>query len=298
MASSYRTLASRFVHILRPYPLRSYWLPATDTTDDLPPLKTIQELKETDPKTGEKRIGNNFVYEMELSALANRLGFTVSQLPSLQQALVDKSVMSSEEEKEGHNSQLELVGKEILTTSVRGYLRNLYPNLKEVHVKDITKYLTNEPALVKIADYIGISNLIVIREGCNESAVSKCLKAVFGAVHADIGEKAAHSVIQQLIIPQLKDADLKDLIVINDPMKTLQRMLYRQSRPKPVPRMIKETGRLSHFPTFVVGIYSGKELIGEGVGSSINRAKTEAAATALRHHYMKEIKGGWKRQKE
>ena len=297
MASSCRTLVRCFFHILRPYPLRRYCLPATVTSNSFPPLKTIQELKEIDPKTGEKRIGNNFVYEMELSALANRLGFTISQLPSLQQALIHKSALSSEEE-EGHNLQLASVGKEVLTTYVHGYIDNAYPNLEHSHVQDITRYLTDEPALVKVADYMGISNLILTREDYNESTVGKCLKAVFGAVHADRGKIASDSVIQRLIIPQLKDADLKDLITIDDPIRTLHKMLRRQGRFRPVPRILKETGRLTHFPTFVVGIYSGRELIGEGTGSSIKRAKAEAAATALRYHYMKEIKGGRKRRKE
>lgn len=38
-------------------------------------------------------------------------------------------------------------------------------------------------------------------------------------------------------------------------------------------RLLKETGRFSNSPVFVVGIYSGNEQLGEGFGSSLNMAE-------------------------
>ena len=38
-------------------------------------------------------------------------------------------------------------------------------------------------------------------------------------------------------------------------------------------RLLKETGRLSISPVFVVGIYSGGEKLGEGFGSSLKIAE-------------------------
>ena len=39
------------------------------------------------------------------------------------------------------------------------------------------------------------------------------------------------------------------------------------------PRLLKETGRFSVAPVFVVGIYSGREKLGEGFGSSLSMAE-------------------------
>ena len=38
-------------------------------------------------------------------------------------------------------------------------------------------------------------------------------------------------------------------------------------------RLLKETGRLSNSPVFVVGVYSGIEQLGEGFGSSLKMAE-------------------------
>jgi dsRNA-specific ribonuclease len=37
--------------------------------------------------------------------------------------------------------------------------------------------------------------------------------------------------------------------------------------------LLKETGRQSHAPVFIVGMYSGFEKIGEGYGSSLKMAE-------------------------
>ena len=39
------------------------------------------------------------------------------------------------------------------------------------------------------------------------------------------------------------------------------------------PRLLKETGRFSNSPIFVVGIYSGPDQLGEGFGSSLRMAE-------------------------
>jgi large subunit ribosomal protein L44 len=38
-------------------------------------------------------------------------------------------------------------------------------------------------------------------------------------------------------------------------------------------RLLKETGRFSNSPVFVVGVYSGAEQLGEGFGSSLKMAE-------------------------
>lgn len=38
-------------------------------------------------------------------------------------------------------------------------------------------------------------------------------------------------------------------------------------------RLLKETGRLSNSPIFVVGIFSGADKLGEGFGSSLKMAE-------------------------
>jgi large subunit ribosomal protein L44 len=51
-------------------------------------------------------------------------------------------------------------------------------------------------------------------------------------------------------------------------------------------RLLKETGRYSNSPVFVVGIYSGEDKLGEGFGSSLKMAEYRAAEDALHRLYL------------
>jgi len=49
---------------------------------------------------------------------------------------------------------------------------------------------------------------------------------------------------------------------------------------------LKETGRFSNSPIFVVGVYSGADKLGEGFGSSLKMAEYRAAEDALHRLYL------------
>lgn len=53
----------------------------------------------------------------------------------------------------------------------------------------------------------------------------------------------------------------------------LARTVSRFGRERPISRLLKETGRLSNSPMFVVGIYSGADKLGEGFGTSLKMAE-------------------------
>jgi large subunit ribosomal protein L44 len=53
-----------------------------------------------------------------------------------------------------------------------------------------------------------------------------------------------------------------------------------------VPRLLKETGRYSNSPIFVVGIFSGADKLGEGFGSSLKMAEYRAAEDSLHRLFL------------
>lgn len=72
-------------------------------------------------------------------------------------------------------------------------------------------------------------------------------------------------------------------------MVKLFRITEKLGRKRPIARLLKESGRLSISPVFVVGIYSGLDKIGEGYGSSLAMSEERAAKDALANYYMKEL---------
>ena len=71
-----------------------------------------------------------------------------------------------------------------------------------------------------------------------------------------------------------------------NPARELARLCARENFEAPVGRLMSETGRYSRNAVFVVGIYSGTNLMGEGHGGSLDEAKTRAAVNALKGWYL------------
>jgi large subunit ribosomal protein L44 len=83
-----------------------------------------------------------------------------------------------------------------------------------------------------------------------------------------------------------RKVDLQGLIKFIDPKQTLLETVRKFSWERPVSRLLKETGRYTHSPVFVVGIFSGEQQLGEGFGSSLKMAEYRAAEDALHRLYL------------
>jgi large subunit ribosomal protein L44 len=76
------------------------------------------------------------------------------------------------------------------------------------------------------------------------------------------------------------------MLKFRDPKVALTETVAKFGREIPVSRLLKETGRFSNSPVFVVGVYSGAEQLGEGFGSSLKMAEYRAAEDALHRLYL------------
>lgn len=260
---------------------------ATDTSNELDALKGI------DARTGEPRLGRNFNYKMELTTLAKRLGYELESLPSLQTALTHRSANWRGTPQE-HNGRLAVLGKTALIHYVQEYIYFKYPKMDAKSLLDICNELTHSSTLSDLTSQLGIVELLLTKvkpsDGQYQNMLGKSFNAILGAVYSDQGALAARKLVNSFVISILKSSDIRDFLKLHKPVFILTEILKREGKPRPEARLLKETGRLSHFPTFVMGVYSGDQFLGEGSGSSLSRAKNEAMASAIRSHYMKELK--------
>ena len=256
-----------------------------------------------DPCTGQPRIGGNWSYKAELHAFAHRLGFDSEQLPSLKKALIEKSSVrvssprvaadGSERRYIDHNGRLSVLGRAVVGHYVLEYLYFTYPNLEGGMIEDLCSFLTCEQTLVELANHLGVTELIrtrhVLNEAQNNYIINDSFCATVAAAYNDIGPKAARKIVHDFVVTQLAGKDLNELIKLEHPRFMLQTLLKSRGQPRLVPRLIRESGRLTHFPSFVVGVFSGGELLGEGCGTSLKRAEREALNAALRKHFQTEL---------
>jgi large subunit ribosomal protein L44 len=88
-------------------------------------------------------------------------------------------------------------------------------------------------------------------------------------------KKTREFVVNQILSRSVDIQQHIDMFVkMKQPRMLLNNIASKLSQPKPVSRLLKESGRASVAPVFIVGMYVDSQKIGEGYGSSIAMAET------------------------
>jgi dsRNA-specific ribonuclease len=117
-----------------------------------------------------------------------------------------------------------------------------------------------------------------------ERASATFVRALMGAVYLHGGRPAAKSFFKEHFMS--RQLSMSDLFSFSQPTRDLSKLCAREGFERPIAKIISETGRLSRHPVFVVGIFSGKDKLGEGAGGSLDEARFRAAAAALKGWYL------------
>lgn len=115
-------------------------------------------------------------------------------------------------------------------------------------------------------------------------AYASFVAALIGAVYLHAGRATAKTFIQQHILS--RHLDFSKLFQFSQPVRDLARLCAREDFEPPVARILSETGRHSRSPVFVVGIYSGREKLGEAPGASLDEARIRASVAGLKAWYL------------
>lgn len=254
-----------------------------------------------DPRTGKARERSGWDYRTELAALASRLGYPKDGLPSLLQALtlkpfVEACSSGSPDTDRVDNSRLSALGASALQLYLVEHLYCTFPRLQGGDILSLCAALSNPTTLAVLGERLGVVDLIrtthCLYNPTQVRVIGRAVAAVVGAVYVDHGSAAARELVRHLVVAELVEKDAKELICFQHPKLVLTEVLKQRNSPPPVTRIVRESGRLTHFPTFVVGVYSGDKCLGEGAGTSIKRAESEALGAALREYFLEEIRSG------
>jgi len=128
------------------------------------------------------------------------------------------------------------------------------------------------------------SDVKTTHEQTQDMAFSSLVQAVVGSIYSHCGREAAKSFVESHILS--RQLDLSKLFAFQLPTRELAMLCAREGFEPPIARLESETGRHSRTPVFVVGIYSGKEKLGEGTGASLDFARRKASMNALKSWYL------------
>jgi dsRNA-specific ribonuclease len=117
-----------------------------------------------------------------------------------------------------------------------------------------------------------------------DDAHAHFVRALMGALQLHTGRAATKKFFSNHFLSRV--LNLSHLFDFRYPTRDLSRLCLREGFERPVARLISESGRHSAHPIFVVGVYSGRDKLGEAVGGNLEEAKNRAAAAALKGWYL------------
>jgi len=239
----------------------------------------------------------------EIADFARHIGYEPQELPSLLTAFTTKRFVqkfTSPETNYQCNDRLSTLGRTVMLMYVQEHLYTVYPDLFSDELEDVSCAITtNEVYLYKHLDIINIIRspvkILDLPSQAKDSTLSDVALAIAGALYCDKGAQAARKFIEQFVVPVLDQVDINMLIKLEHPKQMLRYILAEQNKPLPVSRLLekrdtKDKDGAKKCVNFVVGVFSGNELLAEQASPLLAEAEKEAIVTALTQHFMTELK--------
>ncbi|GME87052.1 hypothetical protein B5S28_g1027 [[Candida] boidinii] len=168
--------------------------------------------------------------------------------------------------------------------------------IEEDTTTNLEKYLSKEPKLLKFGRLRFDKELIKVETGITkfknfdtsiskQKAFASSVRSIIASIYIYDGELAAKEFIYNHILLQRK-LDIESLFHFNEPGKLLNKLLKRENLEPATIRLMSETGRLSSHPIFIIGVFSGENLLAEGQGNSLKEARIRGCVNALKSYYL------------
>jgi len=204
----------------------------------------------------------------------------------LERAFIHRSYLN-EHPKLGleHNERLEFLGDAVLELVVTDFLYRKYDN-PEGDLTNWRSALVKTESLAAVAETLDVMSYMRLSRGeAKGNDRSRMLisanatEAIIGAIYLDLGYDTAKDFITKRIIARLPE--ILETGTWVDPKSKFQEMAQERDGQTPQYKVLEESGP-DHDKVFVVGVYVGKQLLGQGKGSSKQTAQQMAAESALK----------------
>lgn len=218
--------------------------------------------------------------------LEKKLGITFKSKKLLDMAFVHKSYMNEYKGKEKEdNERLEFLGDAVLELIVTEFLYKTYPNKSEGELTNWRSALVKGKHLAAIAVDLSLGTYLYLSKGEEKSGgrkknyiLANTLEALIGAMYLDKGYRVTHGFIDVYILQRLEEILEAGLHI--DSKSHFQELAQEKANLTPEYKLITESGP-DHAKQFVMGAYIGDKKVGEGKGSSKQKAEEDAARQAL-----------------
>ncbi len=221
-----------------------------------------------------------------ITELAQILQVPFKEGGHLEQSVVHRSYLNEHADFPlEHNERLEFLGDAVLELVVTEHLYLNYKN-PEGELTNWRAALVNGQTLADIAHGLGVEHFLYLSKGEQKDVNSKArryilanaMEAIIGAVYLDFGWDTAKELIHRTILVMLENILEKKLYI--DPKSRFQEEAQSRLSITPSYKVLEETGP-DHNKQFRIGVYLGKDMIAQGLGTSKQEAQVDAARAGL-----------------
>lgn len=224
--------------------------------------------------------------DQEFINLLKKFEIEINNAEIFQMAFTHRSFLNeSKNEDLSSNERLEFLGDSILSFIMSTYLYEKRPNDPEGELTNLRAYIVKTPSLAQVAKKLELGKYLQMSKGEdltggreNNSLLANTFEALLGAIYLDQGIEAATRFVHKTLIPEFTEEIIQG--APRDFKSQLQEVVQARFQVSPKYRIISSSGP-DHSKTFVVGVFVGEELLGEGTGSNKQSAEELAAKQAL-----------------
>ena len=183
------------------------------------------------------------------------------------------------------NERLEFLGDAVIDAVIAQSLYEKYPDFDEGDLTKLRSNIVSGVSLANVARELDMGNYLLLGKGeegsggrNKESNLANAFEALVGALFLDRG----YSIASQFILQNMNIGSPINCLMKNhkDSKTDFQILVQSKTSFTPYYKLISKDGP-DHDPIFVVEVLVGDKVIGNGVGTSINKAEMQAAANAL-----------------
>ena len=215
-----------------------------------------------------------------------KLKYKFKNIDLLMVALTHRSYLNEHRKSASeHNERLEFLGDAVLELVVTEYLYENYDEPEGI-LTNWRSALVRTESIGAAAEKLGFSDYLRLSRGerqggerARQQILANSFESVVGSIYLDGGYEEAKTFITDNILSTLEGI-LKEGSW-RDAKSRLQELAQSEESQTPQYKVMQEDGP-DHDKTFVVGVYIGSKLRGQGTGPSKQAAQQKAAEEALK----------------
>lgn len=228
-----------------------------------------------------------------IKELEKFLGFQISHPEYFIKALTHRSYLEISHESKKSNERLEFLGDSVLGLIVAEFLFRNFSDEGEGYLTKTRSHFVNRDALANASEKMDFQRFLLYDKRFLKGSIegmrtimADALEAFIGAIYLDAGLKTAEQFVnKRVILPSFKSGGF---MVDKNYKGQLLEFTHAEKLEIPNYKTVSELGP-DHDKDFVVHVYLGSQLTGEGEGKNKKSAEQNAAKNALENLTKKPI---------